>query len=33
MDGCSIEEFQRLGVYGDWEDPYSTMKFESEAIA
>ena len=26
------EEFQRLGVYGDWEDPYSTMKFESEAI-
>ena len=26
------EEFQRLGVYGDWEDPYSTMKYESEAI-
>ena len=26
------EEFQRLGVLGDWEDPYFTMKFESEAI-
>ena len=26
------EEFQRLGVYGDWEDPYSTMKYQSEAI-
>ena len=26
------EEFQRLGVYGDWEDPYATMKYESEAI-
>ena len=25
------EEFQRLGVYGDWEAPYSTMKYESEA--
>ncbi|MDC0456880.1 isoleucine--tRNA ligase [Alphaproteobacteria bacterium] len=24
-------EFQRLGVYGDWEAPYSTMKYESEA--
>ena len=26
------EEFQRLGVYGNWQDPYSTMKYESEAI-
>ena len=26
------EEFQRLGVLGDWENPYYTMKFESEAI-
>jgi isoleucyl-tRNA synthetase len=25
------EEFQRLGVLGDWQDPYTTMKFESEA--
>ena len=27
------EEFQRLGVYGDWKAPYSTMKYESEAAA
>ncbi len=26
------EEFQRLGVLGDWSEPYSTMKFSSEAI-
>ena len=26
------EEFQRLGVLGDWQNPYYTMKFESEAI-
>ena len=25
------EEFERLGVCGDWKNPYSTMKFESEA--
>lgn len=24
-------EFQRLGVVGDWKDPYTTMKYESEA--
>jgi isoleucyl-tRNA synthetase len=24
-------QFQRLGVLGDWEDPYLTMKFEAEA--
>ncbi|QIG78415.1 isoleucine--tRNA ligase [Stakelama tenebrarum] len=26
------EQFERLGVMGDWEDPYLTMRFESEAI-
>lgn len=26
------EEFQRLGVIGDWEKPYLTMRLESEAI-
>ncbi len=25
------EEFQRLGVVGDWDDPYTTMNFEAEA--
>ena len=25
------EEFQRLGVLGDWQDPYTTMAFEAEA--
>ncbi len=25
------EEFERLGVCGDWKNPYSTMKYESEA--
>ena len=25
------DEFQRLGVMGDWDDPYLTMKFEAEA--
>ena len=25
------KEFKRLGVIGNWEDPYLTMKFESEA--
>jgi isoleucyl-tRNA synthetase len=25
------EQFQRLGVMGEWDDPYLTMKFESEA--
>ena len=25
------EEFQRLGVLGDWDDPYKTMAFEAEA--
>ena len=26
------EEFKRLGVIGDWNNPYSTMDFESEAV-
>lgn len=26
------EEFQRLGIMGDWENPYATMKNESEAL-
>ncbi len=26
------QEFQRLGILGDWGNPYTTMKFESEAI-
>jgi len=30
--GIQSEEFQRLGVTGDWQDPYFTMKYESEAI-
>ena len=25
------EEFKRLGVMGDWDDPYLTMKYEAEA--
>ena len=25
------DEFQRLGVIGDWENPYKTMNFDSEA--
>ena len=25
------EQFQRLGVQGEWDDPYLTMKFEAEA--
>ena len=26
------QEFQRLGVVGDWDNPYLTMRFESEAV-
>jgi isoleucyl-tRNA synthetase len=25
------EQFERLGVMGDWADPYLTMKYEAEA--
>ncbi|MCB5411138.1 isoleucine--tRNA ligase [Pseudogemmobacter faecipullorum] len=26
------EEFKRLGVYGNWEDPYLTMNYHAEAV-
>ncbi|NPD15472.1 isoleucine--tRNA ligase [Xinfangfangia sp. D13-10-4-6] len=26
------DEFQRLGVYGNWEDPYLTMAYHAEAV-
>ena len=26
-----MEQFQRLGVMGEWDDPYLTMKYEAEA--
>ena len=29
--GIQREQFQRLGVTGDWADPYLTMKFDAEA--
>ncbi|WP_343521569.1 isoleucine--tRNA ligase [Sphingomonas sp.] len=29
--GIQREQFQRLGVMGDWDDPYLTMKFDAEA--
>src|SRR5687767_2208290 len=29
--GVMTEEFQRLGVFGDWEHPYLTMNFEYQA--
>src|SRR5690606_23798487 len=30
--GVQMEEFKRLGVVGDWENYYSTMAYEAEAI-
>jgi isoleucyl-tRNA synthetase len=30
--GIQMEEFKRLGVMGDWEDPYLTMNYRYEAI-
>ncbi|HKQ94375.1 MAG TPA: isoleucine--tRNA ligase [Aestuariivirgaceae bacterium] len=30
--GVQSEEFQRLGVVGDWSNPYSTMTFKAEAL-
>jgi isoleucyl-tRNA synthetase len=30
--GVQRAQLQRLGVWGDWEDPYLTMDFESEAV-
>jgi len=29
--GVQREQFKRLGVMGEWDDPYLTMKYESEA--
>jgi isoleucyl-tRNA synthetase len=29
--GVQKAQFERLGIMGDWEDPYLTMKFEAEA--
>ncbi len=26
------EQFQRLGIMGDWENPYTTMAFDAEAV-
>ncbi|BCJ91664.1 isoleucine--tRNA ligase [Terrihabitans soli] len=30
--GVQSEEFQRLGVIGDWKRPYTTMNFRAEAV-
>ncbi len=30
--GVQSEQFQRLGVLGDWANPYTTMAYEAEAI-
>jgi isoleucyl-tRNA synthetase len=30
--GVQREEFKRLGVTGDWDDPYRTMDFHAEAV-
>ncbi len=30
--GVQRDQFKRLGIMGDWDDPYLTMKFESEAV-
>jgi len=29
--GVQAEEFKRLGIFGDWDRPYLTMNFDSEA--
>ncbi|MBT6329689.1 MAG: isoleucine--tRNA ligase [Kordiimonadaceae bacterium] len=29
--GVQKEQFKRLGIFGDWDDPYLTMNFDSEA--
>src|SRR5665213_58913 len=29
--GQQSEQFQRLGVIGDWKNPYTTMAFKAEA--
>src|SRR3546814_9026820 len=30
-DVCSSDLFKRLGVVGDWKNPYTTMSFAAEA--
>ncbi len=30
--GVQRDQFKRLGIMGDWDDPYLTMKFEAEAV-
>ncbi len=30
--GVQREQLKRLGIWGDWENPYLTMNFESEAV-
>ncbi|MGB0819625.1 MAG: class I tRNA ligase family protein, partial [Parvibaculales bacterium] len=30
--GVQSEQFQRLGVLGDWQNPYTTMAYEAEAV-
>src|ERR1700716_2795057 len=30
-DSVQLAQFQRLGVIGDWDNPYLTMSFEAEA--
>ncbi|WP_321342603.1 isoleucine--tRNA ligase [Breoghania sp.] len=30
--GVQREEFQRLGIEGDWANPYLTMRYDSEAV-
>ena len=30
--GVQREEFKRLGIEGDWDNPYLTMRYESEAV-
>ena len=30
--GVQAEQFQRLGVMGDWDNPYTTMAYDAEAI-
>ena len=29
--GVQRDQFKRLGIFGDWDNPYTTMKFEAEA--
>ena len=29
--GVQRDQFKRLGIFGDWDNPYTTMKYEAEA--